>query len=71
MISVFKIPVYVGASDGLVETYKPSGPPFHGEDGFGNTRFDKNPELSRIRTDEPACIAMLRIVKQSSGMTTN
>ena len=55
---IFKIPVYVGANDGLVEKYKHIGPPFHGEDGFGNTKFDKLPDLSKIRTDEPACIAM-------------
>ena len=67
LITVLKIPVYVGATDGLVEKYKHVGPPFHGEDGFGNTKFDKLPDLSKIRTDEPACIAMLRIVKQFSG----
>ena len=64
---VFKIPVYVGANDGLVEKYKHIGTPFHGEDGFGNIIFDKHPNLSKIRTDEPACIAMLRIVKQFPG----
>ena len=64
---VFKIPIYVGANDGLVEKYKHIGTPFHGEDGFGNTKFDKLPDLSKIRTDEPACIAMLRIVKQFPG----
>ena len=66
LITVLKIPVYVGATDGLVEKYKHIGPPFHGEDGFGNTKFDKHPDLSKIQTDEPACIAMLRMVKQSS-----
>ena len=66
LITVLKIPVYVGATDGLVEKYKHIGPPFHGEDGFGNTKFDKRPDLSNIQTDEPACIAMLRMVKQSS-----
>ena len=64
---VFKIPVYVGANEGLVEKYEHIEPPYHGVDGFGNTKFDKHPDISKIRTDEPACIAMLRIVKQFSG----
>ena len=51
----------------MVEKYEHIEPPYHGVDGFGNTKFDKHPDISKIRTDEPAGIAMLRIVKQFSG----
>ena len=66
-IYVFQIPVYVGASRGLVEEYNHEGPPFHGEDGFGNTKFDKSPDLTKIKKDVSACLAILKIVKSMPG----
>ena len=50
-----------------MEDYKHEGPPFHGEDGFGNTKFSTKPDLSLINREEPACLAMLRIVKSVPG----
>ena len=50
-----------------MEEYNHQGPPFHGDDGFGNTKFDKHPDLSKIRREESACLAMLRIVKSMRG----
>jgi inosine-uridine nucleoside N-ribohydrolase len=66
-IYAFQIPVYVGATRGLVEEYNHEGPPFHGEDGFGNTKFDKIPDLTKIKKDESACLAILKVVKSMPG----
>ena len=62
-----KIPVYIGAKRGLVVEYEKTGPPFHGEDGFGNTTFNRFPDLRNIQKDEPACLALLRLVKSMPG----
>ena len=66
-----KIPVYVGASRGLVVKYKQTGRPAHGEDGFGKTKFSHNPDLTNIQTAEPACLAILRFVKSMPGERKN
>ena len=62
-----KIPVYVGAKCGLVEKYEKNGPGFHGEDGFGNAQFGCLPDMTKIHSDESACLALLRLIKSMPG----
>ena len=62
-----KIPVYVGAKRGLVEKYEKNGPGFHGEDGFGNAKFGCLPDMTKIHSDESACLALLRLIKSMPG----
>ena len=62
-----KIPVYVGAKCGLVVKYEKNGPGFHGEDGFGNAKFSRLPDMTKIHNDESACLALLRLTKSMPG----
>ena len=64
-----QIPVYNGANRGLVFEYQRNRPPYHGEDGFGNAKFNNTPDVTKIRTDESACSAILRLVKSMPGNT--
>ena len=59
--------MFVGSSRGLVEDYKHEGPPFHGDDGFGNTKFTNKPDLSKINVKEPASLALIRMVNSFPG----
>ena len=63
--------MFVGSSRGLVENYKHDGPPFHGDDGFGNTIFPNKPDLSKIYVKEPASLALIRIINSFPGEVWN
>ena len=56
----YKIPVYVGAKRALVVEYEGKERTFHGEDGFGDTKFGHFPDLEKIQKHEAACMALLR-----------
>lgn len=64
-----KIPVYPGAAKPLVQPFISDGPPFHGEDGFGNINLE---DISmKVNTkclqSEFAPLALVRLAREHKG----
>jgi inosine-uridine nucleoside N-ribohydrolase len=69
----FKIPVYIGAHEGLAHKFElpPGEKPFHGENGFVDAVFDRIPTDdpdNPIVQDEHAANAINRLVNQYPGL---
>jgi len=63
-----KIPIYKGCDVSLVEPVV-NEEPYHGQDGFGNSTHDEEPDLKHLQA-EHGVNALVRIVKQNPGEIT-
>lgn len=62
---VCQIPIYKGCDVSLVEPVV-NEEPYHGQDGFGNSTHDEEPDLKHLQA-EHGVNALVRIVKQNPG----
>lgn len=58
--------MYKGAHTSLVQPVAMDDP-FHGADGFGNSRHDDEPDLRTVQK-EHAVNALIRLVKENPGI---
>lgn len=58
-----EIPVYRGASRGLVHKYVDDQPPYHGANGFNDVEFKGQPDLSKVK--DGAASAIMSLVNQN------
>ena len=61
-IQLLQIPVYVGSENNLVVENTNDG--FHGTDGFNDAVFEHTPDMDKIKRNEMAHQAIIRLAKE-------